>query len=63
MSNANKLFTDIKKDKKELDDVYYGNKTLMTNYNNFYIGLKKDEYKKHIPRLDLIPNDESKFVN
>jgi hypothetical protein len=53
MSNANKLFTDIKKDKKELDDVYYGNKTLMTNYNNFSIDLKKDEYKKHIRKLDI----------
>jgi len=61
MSNANKLFTDVKKDKKELDDVYYGNKTLMTNYNNFSNDLKKDEYEKHTPTLDLIPSDESKF--
>ena len=61
MRNVNKLFNDVKKDKKELDDVYYGNKTLMTNYNNFSSDLKKDEYKKHTPTLDLIPNDESKF--
>ena len=52
-----KIFSEVKDDKAELDDVYYGS-NLMSNYNNFRNNLKKDEILKH---EELIPTDESKM--
>ena len=53
----NKIFDEVKKDKKELDEVYYGT-NLMSNYNNFSRNLKKEEILKH---EELIPTNESKL--
>ena len=53
----NKIFDEVKKDKKELDEVYYGT-NLMSNYNNFSRNLKKEEILKH---EELIPTNESKM--
>ena len=52
-----KIFDDVKKDKNEMDDVYYG-PNLMSNYSNFRSNLKKDEILKH---EELIPTNESKM--
>ena len=52
-----KIFSDVKDDKKELDDIYYGS-NLMSNYSNFRSNLKKDEEIKH---EKLIPTEESKM--
>ena len=43
MTTETKLFNLVKKDKEELDNVYYGNKTLMSNYHIFNQNLHKEE--------------------
>ena len=55
-------FNKVEQDKKTLNDEYYGNKTLMTNYGNFALNIKKDinKDKKNNDR-GYIDTDESKL--
>ena len=49
------IFNKVEQDKKTLNDEYYGNKTLMTNYGNFALNIKKDINKdKKITTEDIL---------
>jgi len=50
-----KLFKQVKQDEDELNNVYYGNSNLMSNFTNFSTILKKDEILK---KEKLIPLSE-----
>ena len=54
-----KLLREVEEDKDELNNVFYGDKTLMTSYPKFKEKLKEDE-EEH-PEEKVIPNDESEF--
>lgn len=41
MSNPDEIFDIVKRDKRKLDSVFYGNLNLMSNFNTFYNLLKK----------------------
>ena len=41
--SSHKIFDLVKRDKKELDDVYYGDDNLMSNYKIFNNNIKKYE--------------------
>ena len=58
MTTETKLFNLVKKDKEELDDVYYGNNTLMSNYHIFNRNLHKEEKDNN---QKLMPTDESQL--